>query len=40
MDVNDDLGEVTTDEQEFRTWDGIDEDWQEFNKKNNEEDDK
>ena len=27
-----DLKEVTTDEQEFRKWDGIDEDWQEFNK--------
>ena len=29
-----DLKEVTTDEQEFRKWDGIDEDWQEFNTKN------
>ena len=27
-----DLKEVTTDEQEFRKWDGIDEDWEEFNK--------
>ena len=35
-----DLKEVTTDEEEFRTWDGIDEDWQEFNRKNNEEDKK
>jgi len=28
-----DLKEVTTDESEFREWDGLDEDWQEFNKK-------
>ena len=35
-----DLKEVTTDEEEFRKWDGIDEDWQEFNKKNTEEDSK
>jgi len=27
-----DLKEVTSDEQEFRIWDGIDEDWEEFNK--------
>ena len=27
--------EVTTDESEFREWDGLDEDWQEFNKKEN-----
>ena len=40
MERSEDLKEVTTDEEEFRTWDGIDEDWQEFNKKNNEEDDK
>ena len=39
MERSEDLKEVTTDEEEFRTWDGIDEDWQEFNKKNNEEDD-
>ena len=31
-----DLKEVTTSEEEFREWDGIEEDWQEFNKKNNE----
>ena len=37
MDKKEDLKEVTTDEEEFRKWDGIDEDWQEFNKKNNEE---
>ena len=30
-----DLKEVTTDESEFREWDGLDEDWQEFNKKQN-----
>jgi len=30
-----DLKEVTTDEQEFRKWDGIDEDWEEFNKGKN-----
>ena len=28
-----DLKEVTTDEEEFREWDGIEEDWQEFNRK-------
>ena len=34
MDRDDDLGEVTTDEQEFRKWDGIDdEDWRKFNEK-------
>ena len=37
MDKKEDLKEVTTDEEEFRKWDGIDEDWREFNKKNNEE---
>ena len=40
MDVNDDLGEVTTDEQEFRTWDGIDEDWIDFNEKDEKDKDK
>ena len=40
MDKKEDLKEVTTDEEEFRKWDGIDEDWQEFNKKNTDEDDK
>ena len=29
-----DLKEVTTDEEQFREWDGVDEEWQEFNKKN------
>ena len=32
-DEKHDLKEVTTDEEEFREWDGIEEDWQEFNKK-------
>ena len=32
-----DLKEVTTDEEEFRQWEGIEEDWQEFNRKNNPE---
>tara|TARA_B100001250_G_C19699554_1_gene744134 strand:- start:604 stop:1011 length:408 start_codon:yes stop_codon:yes gene_type:complete len=31
-----DLKEVTTNEEEFREWEGIEEDWQEFNKKNTE----
>ena len=35
-DEKHDLKEVTTNEEEFREWDGIEEDWQEFNKKNNE----
>jgi len=35
-----DLKEVTTNEEEFREWDGIEEDWQEFNKKNNQNKDK
>ena len=30
-----DLKEVTTDEEKFRHWEGIEEDWQEFNRKNN-----
>ena len=30
-----DLKEVTTDEEEFRNWEGIEDDWQEFNRKNN-----
>ena len=32
-DEKHDLKEVTTDEEEFREWEGIEEDWQEFNKK-------
>ena len=39
MERTEDLKEITTDEEEFRTWDGIDEDWQEFNKKNSEKED-
>ena len=35
-DEKHDLNEVTTDEEEFREWDGIEEDWQEFNKKDGE----
>jgi len=35
-DEKHDLKEVTTDEEEFREWDGIEEDWQEFNKKNDD----
>ena len=31
-----DLNEVTTDEEEFREWDGLEEDWQEFNRKHNQ----
>ena len=31
-----DLKEVTTDEEEFREWDGIEDDWQEFNKKHDD----
>ena len=33
-DINADLHEVSTDEKEFRKWKGLEEDWQEFNKKN------
>lgn len=32
-DEKHDLKEVTTNEEEFREWDGIEEDWQEFNRK-------
>ncbi len=28
-----DLNEVTTDEEEFRQWEGIEEDWEEFNRR-------
>ena len=28
-----DLKEITTDEESFRKWDGIEEDWEDFNKK-------
>ena len=30
-----DLKETTTEEEEFRKWDGIEEDWEDFNKKDN-----
>ena len=33
FDESADLKEVTTNEEEFREWDGVDEDWEEFNKK-------
>ena len=33
FDENVDLNEVTTDEESFREWDGIEEDWEDFNKK-------
>ena len=39
MERTEDLKEITTDEEEFRKWDGIDEDWQEFNKKNSKKED-
>ena len=32
-DESADLKEVTTDEEQFRAWDGVDEDWEEFNSK-------
>ena len=38
MEKTEDLKEVTTDEEEFRKWEGLDEDWQEFNRKNTDED--
>ena len=33
FDESVDLKEVTTDEETFRQWDGIEEDWEDFNKK-------
>ena len=33
FDESVDLKEVTTDEESFRVWDGIEEDWEDFNKK-------
>ncbi|MDC1050956.1 hypothetical protein OAQ87_02035 [Candidatus Marinimicrobia bacterium] len=33
FDESVDLKEVTTDEESFRVWKGIDEDWEDFNKK-------
>ena len=35
-----DLKEVTTDEEEFRHWEGIEEDWEEFNQKEKSDKDK
>ena len=35
-----DLKEVTTDEEEFRHWEGIEEDWQEFNRKDKRDNEK
>ena len=32
FDESVDLKEVTTDEESFRKWDGIDEDWEDFNR--------
>ena len=40
MERSDDLKEVTTDEEEFRAWDGVDEDWEEFNSKGKKENNK
>ena len=37
-DENVDLKEVTTDEESFREWDGIEEDWEDFNKKQDKKD--
>ena len=36
-DESADLKEVTTDEEQFRAWDGVDEDWEEFNSKDKKE---
>ena len=33
FDETADLKEVTTDEETFRKWDGLEEDWEDFNKK-------
>lgn len=33
LDEDVELNEVTTDEQEFRQWEGIEEDWEEFNRR-------
>ena len=33
FDEQPDLKEVTTDEESFRKWDGLEEDWEDFNKK-------
>lgn len=36
LDEDVELNEVTTDEEEFRHWEGIDEDWEEFNRQQNQ----
>ncbi len=33
MDEDVDLNEITTDEEQFRQWEGIEEDWEEFNRR-------
>lgn len=33
LDEDVDLNEVTTDEEEFRQWEGLEEDWEEFNRR-------
>ena len=33
MEKTEDLKEITTDEEEFRHWEGLEEDWEEFNRK-------
>lgn len=38
VDAKHDLKEVTTDEESFREWDGIEEDWEDFNKKQDKKD--
>ncbi|UCD38099.1 MAG: hypothetical protein JSW54_01025 [Fidelibacterota bacterium] len=35
LDEDVELNEVTTDEEEFRQWEGIEEDWEEFNRQQN-----
>ena len=35
LDEDVEIDEVTTDEEEFRQWEGIDEDWEEFNRRQN-----
>ena len=37
FDEQPDLKEVTTDEESFRKWDGIEEEWEDFNKKEKKE---
>ena len=35
LDEDVELNEVTTDEQEFRQWEGLEDDWEEFNRRQN-----